>query len=85
MLQRYDGITFDWLKQQLREGAVVTADIQKAYERFILGRELTPAESTPFKQYVYAKLRKLEKRGEVERCGYVQILSVSYQSWRVIL
>lgn len=83
-MTRFDGLTDDWILQKLREGAVTTHDLQKAYEHDIAGYPLTEWQISPFKERAYRRLRILEKRGHVERCGKCQLLYTRYMTWRII-
>lgn len=80
---RYDGLTDEWIKQQLREGAITTGDLCSAYERFILGHKLPDYERTLLKRKCCHMLHSLEKYKEVERCGCCMVLASRYQTWRV--
>ena len=81
---RYEGMTDEWILQQLREGAITTGDLCKAYERFLLGHPLKDYERSQFMAKASHALHRLEKYRFVERCGCCNVLSVRYQTWRVL-
>ena len=84
-MTRFEGLTDEWILQQLREGAVTTRDLMLAYEReFRNGEEFSGFLITSFKERAYRKLRILEKYGRVERCGMAQLLYTQYMTWRII-
>jgi len=84
-MTRFDGLTDDWILQQLREGAITTRDLMLAYEReFRDGEEFSGFLLTSFKEKAYRRLRILERRGRVERCGKCQLLYTQYTAWRII-
>ncbi len=84
-MTRFDGLTDEWLLQKLREGAITTRDIMLAYEReFMDGKKFSGFLLTSFKERAYHRLRILERRGLVERCGKCQLLYTQYMTWRIL-